>query len=163
MVKDIRIPTYLKVAAAIRRRISLGEFEVGSKLPPQKNFAQQYRVSGTVVRSAMDVLTQEGRVRPDAYSAALYVSEEGPDVARPELALTELAQAFRRLEVIETQLAQLLNGSSPVAPTVQRQGVGTGAWLERSVLRGVSVLRGTGGVFARLGFRGGRAHRSRAA
>ncbi|MCX4681311.1 GntR family transcriptional regulator [Streptomyces sp. NBC_01433] len=158
MVTDIRISAYLKVAAAIRHRISLGEFEVGSKLPTQKSFARQYRVSDTVVRSAMDVLTQEGRVRPDAYSAALYVSEEGPDVAQ-----SELAQAFRRLEVVEVQLAQLLNGSSPAAPTVQGQGVGVGAWLERSVSRGVAVLRGTGGVLARLGFRGGRVHGSRAA
>jgi len=131
----------------------LGEFEVGSKLPTQESFARRYRVSGTVVRSAMDVLTEEGRVRPDAHSTALYVSEEGPEAAQ-----AELAQALRRLDVVEEQLAQLLNGASSTAPTVQERGFGGGAWPGRSVLRGVSVLRGADNVLARLGLRSGRTH-----
>lgn len=156
MITAMRVPAYLQVAAAIRRRISLGEFEVGSKLPTQKSFARWYRVSGTVVRSAMDVLMQEGRVRPDAYSAALYVSEEGPDAAQ-----ADLAQALRRLDVVEAQLAQLLHDASSSAPTAQGWGVISGeTWPGRSVLRGVSVLREAGSALARLRLRGGRAGRA---
>lgn len=149
------IPAYVQVAGAIGDRIAFGEFERGARLPTRVSFARYYRVSEAVVRSAMNTLERQGLVRRDAHSTALYVAE-----SRPRTGQGDLAPFLHRLEAVE---AQLLNDSSPAAPTVQGQGVGAAAWLERSVWRGVAVLRGTGGVLARLGFRGGRAHGRRAA
>lgn len=147
------IPAYLQVAGAIGDRIAAGEFTPGSRLPTRVSFARHYDVSETVVQSAMRSLVQQGQVRRDPHSTALYVSEEGSEAAE-----VDLAQALRRLDVVEEQLAQILNEASSAGPTAQGRGFGGGAWPGRSVLRGVSVLREVGSVLARQRPRSGRAH-----
>ncbi|MER5888066.1 winged helix-turn-helix domain-containing protein [Streptomyces sp. NPDC001941] len=104
MVKNIRVsvPGYLLVAAEIRRRITSGEFAAGAKLPTQEGLAREFRVSVSVVRRALDVLRQEGRVRSEPGSRSTYVAEEGPQALR-----AELAQARDRLQAAEAQLVRL--------------------------------------------------------
>lgn len=147
------IPAYLQVAGAIGDRIAAGEFTPGSRLPTRVSFARHYDVSETVVQSAMASLERQGQVRRDPDSKALYVPEEGSEAAE-----ADLAQALRRLDVVEEQLAQILNEASSAGPTVLGRGFGGGAWPGRS------VLREAGSVLARLQLRlrSGRAH-SRAA
>ncbi|MFI6278096.1 GntR family transcriptional regulator [Streptomyces sp. NPDC050988] len=147
------IPAYLQVAGAIGDRIAAGEFTPGSRLPTRVSFARHYDVSETVVQSAVSSLVRQGQVRRDPHSTALYASEEGSEVAE-----VDLAQALRRLDVVEEQLAQILSEASSTGPAVQGRGFGGGAWPGRSVLRGVSVLREAGSVLARLRARSGRAH-----
>lgn len=147
------IPAYLQVAGAICDRIAAGEFTPGSRLPTRVSFARYYDVSETVVQSAVNSLVRQGQVRRDPHSPALYVSEEGS-----EAAAADLAQALRRLDVVEEQLAQILNEDFSAGPAVHRPGFSGGAWPGRSVLRGVSVLREAGSVLVRLRPRSGRPH-----
>ncbi|MFJ5951457.1 winged helix-turn-helix domain-containing protein [Streptomyces noursei] len=136
------IPAYLQIAGAIGDRIAAGEFTPGSRLPTRVSFARHYDVSETVVHSAIASLERQGQVRRDPDSTALYVSEEGPDTAQ-----AELAQALRRLDVVEEQLAQILNEGSSTDPAVPGRGFDGGAWPGRS------VLREAGSVLARLRLR----------
>lgn len=49
-----------ELAAILMRRIETGEFKIGDVLPPEKIFAETYRVSRTVVREALARLKYEG-------------------------------------------------------------------------------------------------------
>ncbi|MEV4868497.1 GntR family transcriptional regulator [Streptomyces syringium] len=149
------IPAYLQVAGAIGDRIASGEFERGSRLPTRVSFAGHYRVSETVVHSAMTALERQGLVRRDAHSTALYVTEGKPCPGQ-----ADLAPILQRLNAVEAQVEQLRNGPASAARADQTQVPGSGTW-HRTSLRGVSVLvlREVSSVLARLGRRSGRAHR----
>lgn len=149
------IPAYLQVAGAIGDRIASGEFERGSRLPTQVSFAGHYRVSETVVHSAMRALERQGLVRRDTRSTALFVAEEGPGTEPGDL-----AQVLHRLHAVETRLEQLATAQASAARADEAQAPGRGAW-HRSGLRGVSVpvLRGAmGNVLARVRQFSGRGH-----
>ena len=149
------IPAYLQVAGAIGDRIASGEFERGSRLPTQVSFAGHYRVSETVVHSAMRALERQGLVRRGARGAALFVAEEDPGT-KPG----DLAQVLQRLHAVETQLEQLAAAQGSAARADEARAPGRGAW-HRSGLRGVSapVLRqAMGNVLARVRQFGGQGH-----
>ncbi|MCZ1011942.1 winged helix-turn-helix domain-containing protein [Streptomyces lydicus] len=158
MVSVSGVPAYLQVAAAVRRRIGSGEWDPGSKLPTKVSFARRYRVSETVVHTAMDILVQEGQLRRDPHSAALYVSEEGQGSTQ-----VHIAQILGRLDAVEAQLRHTLHGAPGTAGASGRpgcEGAGRGgearprdsrlhgAWL--TLLREVNCLRARMGLQSRV-------------
>lgn len=58
-----RIPKYIKVANSIRKDIALGRYPVGSYLPPEQMLESQYQVSRATVRSAVQMLVNEGMLK----------------------------------------------------------------------------------------------------
>lgn len=58
-----RIPLYLQVATAIRRRIEEGRWRPGQKMPTLEEFESEFQVARVTVRQAIDVLEQDGLVR----------------------------------------------------------------------------------------------------
>lgn len=148
------IPAYLQVAGAIGDRIASGEFERGSRLPTRVSFAGHYRVSETVVHSAMRALERQGLVRRDAHSTALFVAEQDPRAEQGGL-----AQVLHRLNAVETQLEQLAAVQASTARVGEAQVSGRSAW-HRSGLRGVSgaVMRGADSVLTRVRLFSGRGH-----
>ena len=58
-----RIPLYLQVASAIRRRIDEGQWRPGQKIPTLEEFETEFQVARVTVRQAIDILEQEGLVR----------------------------------------------------------------------------------------------------
>lgn len=58
-----RIPLYLQVATAIRRRIEEGRWRSGQKIPTLEEFEAEFQVARVTVRQAIDVLEQDGLVR----------------------------------------------------------------------------------------------------
>lgn len=59
-MQSIRTPKYEKIAGAIRKDIGLGNYPVGSFLPPEPKLEAKYQVSRATVRSAIQLLVKEG-------------------------------------------------------------------------------------------------------
>jgi GntR family transcriptional repressor for pyruvate dehydrogenase complex len=76
---------YQQIADQIRDLIDKGDFEVGTRLPPERDLAQRLGVSRPSLREALIALDLEGRVEVRSGSG-VYVS-----VAPPELAPTKTA------------------------------------------------------------------------
>lgn len=68
---------YLQAAECIRRRISSGEYPLGSKIPNESELAQELGISRPTMRQAMSLLTKEGRLRR--------IRGKGTFVAKPKL------------------------------------------------------------------------------
>ena len=65
---------YRQVADQLRALIDSGEYGVGSRLPTERDLAEQLKVSRPTVREALIALEVEGRVRIRVGSG-IYVSE----------------------------------------------------------------------------------------
>ncbi|MBI4580308.1 MAG: GntR family transcriptional regulator [Planctomycetes bacterium] len=58
-----RRPLYSSVCDALRRRLISGEIPGGSRLPPLRNLASQFKVSTITVRQALRTLEEEGHLQ----------------------------------------------------------------------------------------------------
>ena len=72
---------YRQVADQLRALIDSGEYAVGSRLPTERDLAEQLKVSRPTVREALIALEVEGRVRIRVGSG-IYVSEPASPRAR---------------------------------------------------------------------------------
>lgn len=68
------IPLYQQVLELIESRITKGDFQVGDKLPIEKELASIYHVSRTVIREAMKVLKEKGWVETRVAKGTFVVS-----------------------------------------------------------------------------------------
>lgn len=109
---------YQQIVEQIETRILSGELQQGSKLPPERELAEQFEVSRTAVREAINALTEKGlvEVQPgkgtfvtDGMSTAVrhsigralrYRTEKGPEdlvevreLLEPEIAAKAAQQA----------------------------------------------------------------------
>jgi GntR family transcriptional regulator len=58
-----RIPRYLQVASALRRRIREGRWAIGSRIATIEVLQREFRVARVTVRQAIELLAREGLVR----------------------------------------------------------------------------------------------------
>ncbi|WP_418955520.1 GntR family transcriptional regulator [Streptomyces tritici] len=58
-------PLYVRVAAALRRDLARGAVAAGSRLPSERELARRHAVNRQTVRSALQMLREEGRVVTD--------------------------------------------------------------------------------------------------
>jgi DNA-binding FadR family transcriptional regulator len=90
---------YRQVADQLRALIDSGEYGVGSRLPTERDLAEQLKVSRPTVREALIALEVEGRVRIRVGSG-IYVSE--PPALAPLLpATSEIEGPFELLRARE--------------------------------------------------------------
>ncbi|MEH0845286.1 winged helix-turn-helix domain-containing protein [Micromonospora sp. CPCC 205711] len=68
---------YLRVVRDIREQITSGELKPGDKLPSFKALCEHYKVSGTVIRTAMVLLKAEG-VIDGQQGKGVYVTDRKP-------------------------------------------------------------------------------------
>jgi DNA-binding FadR family transcriptional regulator len=97
---------YRQVADQLRALIDSGEYRVGSRLPTERDLAEQLKVSRPTVREALIALEVEGRVRIRVGSG-IYVSE--PAAYAPVLRSAEIEGPFELLrarEFIEGAIAE---------------------------------------------------------
>lgn len=95
---------YRQVADQLRALIDSGEYVVGSRLPTERDLAEQLKVSRPTVREALIALEVEGRVRIRVGSG-IYVSE--PAVLAPSSAVIEGPfELLRAREFIESAIAE---------------------------------------------------------
>ncbi len=58
-----RVPLYLQVASALRRRIEEGQWQTGQKISTLEELESEFQVARVTVRQAVDLLQKEGLVR----------------------------------------------------------------------------------------------------
>lgn len=96
---------YRQVADQLRALIDGGEYAIGSRLPTERELAEQLRVSRPTVREALIALEVEGRVRIRVGSG-IYVSEPAAASAVPGSAMIEGPfELLRAREFIESVIA----------------------------------------------------------
>jgi DNA-binding FadR family transcriptional regulator len=100
---------YRKIADQLRMLIRDGEYPLGSRLPAERDLAQQLGVSRSSVREALIALEVEGLVEVRAGSGVHVVSRETPASARRVGAGTfGLFEIFRARELVEGEIAALV-------------------------------------------------------
>ena len=95
-------PKYRVIADDIRRRISAGEWPVGSYLPGISTLMFKYEVKGlNTIRHAQSVLVEEGLVRPEPGRGVLVLGQpRTQDKRRAEDIVTQIRQLLAELEAV---------------------------------------------------------------
>jgi len=108
---------YLQLADALRSKIRSGELPPGAALPSLSQLIAEYKVSNTVVRSALQVLRSEG-LTVGQQGKGVFVRETLPEIeenASPEFVaimqrLDEMSEGLRQLA---DRVSDLENAESP--------------------------------------------------
>ncbi|WP_439370219.1 FadR/GntR family transcriptional regulator [Bradyrhizobium sp. DASA03120] len=97
---------YRQVADQLRSLIDSGEYAVGSRLPTERELAEQLKVSRPTVREALIALEVEGRVRIRVGSG-IYVIEAADAAPAPAAAVIEGPfELLRAREFLESAIAE---------------------------------------------------------
>jgi GntR family uxuAB operon transcriptional repressor len=94
---------YQEIGQDLRQKIQQGHYAVGSRLPPERNIAESYGVSRTIIREALLMLELEGTV-DIRQGSGVYVmripaeDEEQDEELRNEIGPFEVLQARQLLE-----------------------------------------------------------------
>ncbi|MGG4037864.1 PLP-dependent aminotransferase family protein [Heyndrickxia ginsengihumi] len=67
-----KVPIYLQIVHSIREKIYSGEWTIGSKLPTQREMAEQFQVNRSTVITAIEILKAEGLLE-SKYGSGIYV------------------------------------------------------------------------------------------
>lgn len=105
---------YRQVADQLRSLIDSGEYAVGSRLPTERELAEQLKISRPTVREALIALEVEGRVRIRVGSG-IYVTE--PAEAAPAPATTGIEGPFELLRAREFLESAIAEQAARVATT----------------------------------------------
>jgi len=109
MMKTVAVPRkrlYQEIGLGLKKRIMNGEFVVGDRLPPEREIAEQCKVSRAVVREALIMLELQNLVEVKKGSGVYLInmpSEETKEVhhqedERPDVGPFEMLQARQLLE-----------------------------------------------------------------
>ena len=95
---DSRVPRYLQVASALRRRIRDGRWAVGDKIATLEELEREFGVARVTVRQAIDLLQGEGLVKSFQGRGTCHQgAREGPlDPARHRLGEPDRADPRQR-------------------------------------------------------------------
>lgn len=97
---------YRQVADQLRSLIDSGEYAVGSRLPTERELAEQLKISRPTVREALIALEVEGRVRIRVGSG-IYVAEPADAAPAPAAAVIEGPfELLRAREFLESAIAE---------------------------------------------------------
>nr|WP_225622527.1 FCD domain-containing protein [Musicola keenii] len=93
---------YQEIGGDLRTKIQMGEYPVGSRLPPERNIAETYGVSRTIVREALLMLELEGTVDirqgSGVYVLRVPTAEDALPSATNRIGAFEMLQARQLLE-----------------------------------------------------------------
>lgn len=107
-------PLYEQVCELIETRIIDGDLRVGDKLPTEKEMAEQYQVSRTVIREAMKVLKEKGWIETRVAKGTFVVDniDEPVRASFDAVVRLEKAQGYHSLieirEILEPEVAALV-------------------------------------------------------
>jgi GntR family transcriptional regulator, transcriptional repressor for pyruvate dehydrogenase complex len=96
---------YRQIADQLRELIERGEYERGTRLPPERDLARQFGVSRASVREALIALEVEGLVEV-RMGSGIYVNSTEPAAPRTVSAEAPL-ETIRARQLIEAELAAI--------------------------------------------------------
>lgn len=94
--KQSPIPAYHQITSHLKERISLGEWQLGDKLPAEEALAREYHVSRITLRQAMAELEQQGLITRQRGRGAFLTGNPSPFVE--SLNLPNIGHTTRRLQ-----------------------------------------------------------------
>ncbi|MCP3464139.1 MULTISPECIES: FadR/GntR family transcriptional regulator [unclassified Bradyrhizobium] len=97
---------YRQVADQLRALIDSGEYAVGSRLPTERELAEQLRVSRPTVREALIALEVEGRVRIRVGSGIYVIELASPATSVPATLIEGPFELLRAREFLEGAIAE---------------------------------------------------------
>lgn len=110
MTESFGRPAYQQVAGDLRRRITAGEFPVGSAIPSTTKLTGEYGVSITVIRAAVSELRADG-VLAGRPGKGVFVRATPEAAAERAASIEELSGQVRELrqsvELLRVHLADL--------------------------------------------------------
>ncbi len=96
---------YRQVADQLRSLIDSGEYAVGSRLPTERELAEQLKISRPTVREALIALEVEGRVRIRVGSG-IYVIDPSDATPAPSAVIEGPFELLRAREFLESSIAE---------------------------------------------------------
>src|ERR1700694_2722365 len=103
--RDSPVPYYAQLMEIIVEAIDQGRWQPGDLLPSEAELTSTYGISRTVIRGALDVLSNQGRVKRIQGKGTVVVAPAlwygSPELAGPYDAL---AASYRLLKVVENRL-----------------------------------------------------------
>lgn len=96
---------YRQIADQLRSLIDSGEYAVGSRLPTERELADQLKVSRPTVREALIALEVEGRVRIRVGSG-IYVIDPSDATPAPSAVIEGPFELLRAREFLESAIAE---------------------------------------------------------
>jgi GntR family transcriptional regulator len=93
-------PKYERIAAALRARITAGEWEIGNPIPTIAQLAGEYRAAGNTVERAIAELRKEGLVQ-STQGSGIYV------MRRDRLPSGEFVELMKRLDGMAEEVRRL--------------------------------------------------------
>ncbi|MBR1166019.1 FadR/GntR family transcriptional regulator [Bradyrhizobium liaoningense] len=96
---------YRQVADQLRSLIDSGEYAVGSRLPTERELAEQLKVSRPTVREALIALEVEGRLRIRVGSG-IYVTDPAGAAPAPSAVIEGPFELLRAREFLESAIAE---------------------------------------------------------
>jgi GntR family transcriptional regulator len=105
IVRDSPIPYYAQLMEIILEAIDEGRWRPGDLIPSEAELTATYQISRTVIRDALDLLGNQGRIRRIKGKGTMVVEPVlwygSPELTGPYEAL---AASYRLLEVVENRL-----------------------------------------------------------
>ncbi|MFB6419311.1 MULTISPECIES: FadR/GntR family transcriptional regulator [Bradyrhizobium] len=97
---------YRQVADQLRSLIDSGEYAVGSRLPTERELAEQLKISRPTVREALIALEVEGRVRIRVGSGIYVIDPADAAPAPPAAGIEGPFELLRAREFLESAIAE---------------------------------------------------------
>lgn len=105
---DNELRTYKKIGEELKQEIQSGKFRIGDRLPPERDIAEQFGVSRTVIREALIMLEIEGLVEVKKVLAfMLSIFHQSPLKIEKSLTVLAYLNSFRLDNYSKAELQNL--------------------------------------------------------
>lgn len=112
------VPAYIRIHDAIKKEIDEGVWEIGQRLPSERDLADDYEVSRMTLRQAITLLVEEGILERRVGSGTYVASHRVQEKMRGTTSFTEIVRSqsktpssqlisYQRKTANETEIQQL--------------------------------------------------------
>ncbi len=112
------VPAYIRIHDALKKKIDDGSWEIGQRLPSERDLADDYEVSRMTLRQAITLLVEEGILERRVGSGTYVASHRVQEKMRGTTSFTEIVRSqgktpssqlvsYQRKPANETEIEQL--------------------------------------------------------
>lgn len=125
------IPAYIRIHDALKKKIDDGSWEIGQRLPSERDLADDYEVSRMTLRQAITLLVEEGILERRVGSGTYVASHRVQEKMRGTTSFTEIVRSqgktpssqvvsYQRKPANETEIQQLQLKTSDYVVRMER-------------------------------------------
>ena len=125
------VPAYIRIHDAIKKEIDGGVWEIGQRLPSERDLADDYEVSRMTLRQAITLLVEEGILERRVGSGTYVASHRVQEKMRGTTSFTEIVRSqgktpssqvvsYQRKPANETEIQQLQLKTSDYVVRMER-------------------------------------------